>query len=364
MDAPSEDPAEIRAALERGAIARVLILRAARVGDTLHVRPALALLRRALPTAHLVFVCSEYAAAAARGAEVDHVVPWRHKGRSPGALLARRRSLAELRRLGPFDLLLGLEDKPWGRRLARSLGIRYWHASSTAGEHVVERKAGVLTPLALWNPQLDIPPPIRWSPGEAALRRAQALLAELPRPWIGLQAGSHAGRSRFAPRRRRDPAPEWLAAVGRLALEASGGSVVLHAGLGGSEGRAARRLVEAIGSQGGRRALLLQDLGLEEIGATLGLLDGLVSANTGPAHLAAAQAVPLVLLEGPSTPAARPWRAAETTRIINLELPCSPCRGTAHGRRCPVPRCLDEIRPEQVVAQLRELRATDQRAAT
>ena len=67
LSAPSQDATEIRDALGAGAIRRVLVIRAARVGDTLHVRPALELLRQALPDAELVFLASDYALPAARG---------------------------------------------------------------------------------------------------------------------------------------------------------------------------------------------------------------------------------------------------------------------------------------------------------
>ena len=58
---PKTDPAAIRAGLAAGSIRRVLAVRVARVGDTLHVRPALELLRAALPEAFVAFLCSDQA---------------------------------------------------------------------------------------------------------------------------------------------------------------------------------------------------------------------------------------------------------------------------------------------------------------
>jgi ADP-heptose:LPS heptosyltransferase len=339
----------VRAAIGAGEVRRVVVARVARVGDTLHVRPALDLLAAALPGARVTFLASEYALAAARGAAAAEVVVW-PKGRSPWAALARARTARALLAAGAVDLWLGLEDKPWGRRLAARLGARFFHADSTAGAHVVERKAGVLAPLGLWDGATP-PPPVRWTPQPGARDRARERLAALPRPVVGLQVGSHAMLGLFAPRRRRDPQPAWVAEVGHALRGALGAGVVVHGGAGGAERRAARDAHARLTARG-VPALLVEGLDLEGLGGVLGALDAYVSANTGPAHLAAACGTPVVLLEGPSTSAARPWRA-DKVDVINLGLPCSPCRGSAHGRACALPRCLDDVPPARVVAAVR-----------
>lgn len=349
-DPPSEDPAAIREALARGEVRRVVAARVARVGDTLHVRPALELLAAALPAVRVTLLASDYALPAARGAAAAEVLA-APRGRSPRALLGRRRLARTLRASGPVDLWLGLEDKPWARRLARSLGCRFFHATSTAGEHVVERKAGVLAPLGLW--QGGAPPPVRWRPLDAALAAARARLAPLPRPIVGLQVGSHAMGGLLAPRRRRDPSPDWVRGAGQALHAALGAGVVVQAGAGGAERRAAREAHAAL-LRAGVPALLLDGLDLEALGGALAALDLYVSANTGPAHLAAACGTPLVLLEGPSTAAARPW-GAERVDVVNLDLACSPCRGSPHGRACLTPRCLDDVPFARVVAAARQI---------
>ena len=321
----------------------------ARVGDTLHVRPALELLRDALPDATLVFLCSEYAESVAQGSAADVIVPFPHKGRSLAHAMRRRSVRRRLKALGPFDLWLGLEDKPLGRKLAAQLGCRFWHSTSTGGTHVVECKAGVLAGLDLWD-AAQTPPRISWSPAGLS-----SVLADLPRPRIGLQAGSHGSRGWRKPRRRRDPEPEWLAGVAEHLGRELGGSLVIHAGAGGVEAKVAA-LAEHRLQGGSLPTRVLSGLDLNALGAALRELDVFVTTNTGPAHMAAAVGTPVVLLEGPSPKTvARPWRVADRLRVINLELDCSPCGGTAHGRRCTVPRCLDEIDPERILAEVRSL---------
>ncbi len=351
-EAPVEDPAAIRSALAAGEIKRILVARMARVGDTLHVRPALELLRSALPDAVVVFLCSEYAQAVARGSAVDEIVAYPHKGRSPGHFLRRRNARRRLEGLGPFDLWLGLEDKPLGRKLAAGLRCRFWHSTSTVGTHVVECKAGVLAGLDLWDSK-QVPPEIHWTPRSS--EGAAGLLAELPRPRIGLQAGSHGSKGWRTPRRRRDPEPEWLAAVAETLGRGLGGSLVIHAGSGGVEAKVAA-LAECRLQGGALPTRVLSGLDLDALGIALSELDVFVTTNTGPAHMAAAVGTPVVLLEGPSPKdVARPWRVDGRLRTINLGLECSPCGGTVHGRRCTVPRCIDEIDGAQILEAVRAL---------
>lgn len=345
------DPRAIRDAIARGEVRRVVVARVARLGDTLHARPTVELVAAALPAAQLRFLVSAPTAAAARGLPAD-VVPWDRGRLSWSAWSARRAARAAL--AGQVDLWLGLDEKALGRELARASGARLFHAASTAGAHLVERKAGVLHPLGLWDGTTP-PPSVRWSPLPAEAAAATARLAGLPPLRVGLQVGSHAvAAGLLAPRRRRDPSDGWLLAAARALHERLGAGVVVHGGTGGPERRAARRLVAALEAER-RPVVLAEGLDVEALGATLGALSAFVSANTGPLHLAAAAGAPVVLLDGPSTPLAHPWRAAGGSRVLSLGLPCSPCRGTAHGRACPAPRCLDDLPAERVVEAVRAL---------
>lgn len=348
-----EEPAAIRTAIERGEVRRVLAVRVARLGDTLAVLPALELLRAALPAAEVALLASAYAAPLLRGLPVDRVLAWPHKGRGPAAWLARRRAAAALAARGAPDLWLGLEDKVWGRRLAARLGARFTWATSPLAGHLVERKAGVLRPLGLWT--RGPAPWVRLAPDPALREELRARIAALPRPRVGLQAGSYAPALRWR-ERRRDPRPEWLTAFGALAAQELGASFVLQAGLGGAETRAARATAARLASAGAK-VLLLEGLDAPRLHALLAELDLLVSPNTGPAHIATAAGTPVVLLEGPSTALARPWCPPERLAVISLGMACSPCRGTVHGRLCQVPRCLDELAPAAALAAARGLLA-------
>ena len=79
----------------------------------------------------------------------------------------------------------------------------------------------------------------------------------------------------------------------------------------------------------------------------------IVVGNTGPAHLAAAVATPVVSLYAPTVPAVRwrPWMVPH--ELLYVDVPCAGCR----ARECPVPGhpCLNGLEVDDVVAAVDRL---------
>ncbi|GAA0445438.1 glycosyltransferase family 9 protein [Streptomyces sp. NPDC046215] len=133
------------------------------------------------------------------------------------------------------------------------------------------------------------------------------------------------------------PARAWSAhrATRAVAALAAAGHRVVVTG-----GTAERELTRTVA---GRHAL---DLGgrtaLPELAAVLTAASTVVTGNTGPAHLAAAVATPVVCLFAPVVPADR-WAPYQVPHVL-LGHQDAPCAGS-RARTCPVPGhpCLDAV---------------------
>lgn len=118
---------------------------------------------------------------------------------------------------------------------------------------------------------------------------------------------------------------------------------------------------------------LLPDVPALTIGATIDIvalalllpqLDGVISVDTGPAHLALALRVPTVVLCGGGHPRRFfPWPGATSAVVLNQPMPCEGCFARCH---LPQPECLTGIPPTDVVEALLHISsaaATDREAA-
>ncbi|MEE6282042.1 glycosyltransferase family 9 protein [Georgenia sp. MJ170] len=146
----------------------------------------------------------------------------------------------------------------------------------------------------------------------------------------------------------RATTPEHAGAIA-TALLTAGWDVVLTGGPG------EQPLAPAPQSPDGRRAVDLT--GRTDLAQLAAVLDGaacVVVGNTGPAHLAAAVATPVVSLFSPVVPAER-WAPYGVPSVV-LGDQQAPCRGS-RARECPVPGhpCLTGIHPTQVVAAVSSL---------
>jgi lipopolysaccharide heptosyltransferase I len=75
----------------------------------------------------------------------------------------------------------------------------------------------------------------------------------------------------------------------------------------------------------------------------------LITTDSGPMHLAAAVATPVIALFGPTDPA-RTGPYGDGHTIIRTALPCSPC----FLKKCATRKCMEDIMPEQVFAVIEE----------
>ncbi len=343
---------------------RVLVLRLERIGDLLMTHEALAVLRHRLPAAEIDLVVGSWNGALARAMTVANRVdlldaPWLARDR-PGSTWTRLRSHARGWRRHGYDLAINLEPD------IRSNLLLWWSGASRRVGFFTGGGGALLTDAAAYDPALHthdnavrlvglaapapaaaLPVSPRLQLPDAATERARRLLA----PAAGAMCvGIHASGGR--------PVKQWhlrrFAEVA-TALGREDGATIVLTGAPADAGIVSE--VEA-GIPADVRVLNVCDQGgVLDLAAVLEQLAVLVTGDTGPMHLAAAVGTPVVALFGPSVPARYAPRTA-SSRIVRVDLPCSPCnRIRLPPARCRghVPDCLDGISAAHVIAVTRGL---------
>jgi heptosyltransferase-2 len=335
--------------------ARILVIRAGALGDTLMATPALRALRNRYPEAELDFLCSP----AAR------------------PLLAANPCITRLFTLRQRHVPHWLSPEKW--RLARELRNRRYDLAvvleSTDAYHDLARRAGAARILSIrdtFDPALhsvannlraagfegQAVPPMELPVAAADAERAASLLGPLPRPRIGLHAG-------YGPPRRKDRVQQserlkgWGAEnFARLAqrLRAQHRASLVITGGHGDLPEAARIAAQA----GPPEPLVLAGrTSVGELAAVIAQLDLLVSVDSGPAHMAAALRTPLVVLWGPAIlEQVQPLGDPARIRLLRHPVFCAPCYGTPMMKTCRRNICMEAISPQRVAKEVESLLTT------
>jgi ADP-heptose:LPS heptosyltransferase len=146
---------------------------------------------------------------------------------------------------------------------------------------------------------------------------------------------------------KRYPASAWAEAAGQL-----WNSGILCGLIGGPEDR--EQIME-VSSRIGRlpHLRMVQPLDLPATAALIGSLDGLLSVDTGLAHIAMAQDVPTVALIGGGHPKRFfPWPIQRRAVVLNHSMPCEGCRLRCHLREA---ECVTRIDPMEIAGAMARL---------
>ena len=352
-------PAGIRTAEVR----RVLLVRLSALGDVVNALPALTALRRMLPDAHIAWAVEPPCDQLLRGHPLlDEViaVPRRELAarlRSPLRWPEFTRGMRELRRdlrRPRFDVTVDLQGNlrsgivtwlsgarhrigpgPGGGKelshLAYTLRVRLPERTI----HRVERGLLILSALGEVPPD---PEPVLRIP-DATRAFAREFYAEHLADADAV-AALHPGVSGFGSYKQWPP--ERFTELIDM-LNGRGVRCLLTWGPG------ERQLCERIAS-GTDAVVGPETKSLAELVAMIGRADVFVGADSGPARLAWAAGTPTVAIFGPKDPAVY-GPTGERSRVVQIDLPCRPCR----RRTCPDPRCVTDIPAEavfQAVCQL------------
>lgn len=346
---------------------RVLIVRLSAIGDVVHVLPALAALRRAMPDAHLAWIVESLSAPLLEGHPMlDELIVyprarWRRQGYLRSLAGDARRFFGEMRRRR-FDVAIDFQGLtksaiiPWLSKIPTRIGyggddgreISRWFYTARPTppdeiRHVVHRNLYLLTALGVTAPALEFLFPDFSAEREQVSRLLEEQGIGADERLVLLNPGAGWETKRW-------PAEYFGRLAARIARDL-GRSVLLTWGPG-------------------EEALIEQALGevpadvrphvhraprttLREFVALLDRCLVMVGGDTGPVHLAAARGVPVVAIYGGSDPKRNSPLGHKLVRVLdNPEVECYPCWQV----RCdnPPPRCLTTIAPETVLQAIRE----------
>lgn len=354
-----------RAARRRGGGTRFLIVQTAKIGDLVYATPLWRIIKATHPDARVTLLANPAAAAlVATDGQLDkiHTV-------DAAALrgLAGKWRLARLIRRGRYDVALCLTPSLglavallWGlvprvillvpdvagvtfRTLAR-LAVRVSHRRGEPLAEAYARLAAAAGVTGDMRCRTLLPP-------QGARERVQEFLEARRVPPGAVLVG-------IAPA-AGNPVKQWLperaAALADRIVTDGGGRVVFI----GSE--ADRGLVGAILGRmaASSRAASIDAAGalaLQDLPALLSRLTLLISADSGPLHIAEAVGVPAVIIGGPADLRERDLRTQHI--LVQPDLPCVPCVSAfAAPYACPLQhhRCIEDTTVAEVWAAVRTM---------
>lgn len=329
---------------------RILVRGPTWVGDVIMATPALRALRRAKPSAEIVFEGRPFMGELlANHPSIDRFLPEEDR-----RVFARSRVLRAER----FDAAVLLPDSvrsalaPWLARipvrvgysrdpLRRALLTQSLAPPSVDGERVpismIERYLRVVRLLGCEGAGEELDLVVDEGVRERVRRR---LAAEGIDGYFVVTPGANFGASKLW------PAGHFASACDRLSRQ-HGLRAVLAPGPG--EEATAR----AIADEMSELALLLVEpvTGLAALAALIDDARLLLTNDTGPRHIAVAFGTPAVVLMGPTDPR-HTAHLLERQRVLREDVDCSPC----HLKVCPIDhRCMTRLSPERAVKAAEEL---------
>jgi len=339
---------------------RILLIRLREIGDVVFTTPAVHALHSRFPDAHLTYIVEPHAAPlVAANPHLDEVIVAPRNGVIADLRLARRL------RASRFDLAIDFHGGPRASlltwlsgapvRLGYDIAWRSWMYTRRVARpralrprHSVENQWDLLAGLEMPAPDRSTFPVEMHVDADAA-RRVEVRLRE-----AGVEAGDRlvvihvSAGNPF----RRWPIDSFAALSAALVARDSRRRVIVTSGP--SERDAAARVIDRararLSSGDGVRVVACGDFSLTELRALVDRAALFIGGDSGPLHVAATSAVPIVALYGPTLPArSAPWREprfiAEAVEI--RDLPCRPC-----DQRVCAPgdfRCLTSLEPERVI---------------
>ena len=345
----------------------VLLIRLRLIGDVVLSTPVVRALRRQFPDAKLTYLVERDAAPVVeRNPHLDDVIVI-ERSRGLARFLHDVRLAWQLRRRR-FDVVIDMHGGPRSSWLTFASGApqrvgydvpgRSWMYTRTVGRaRDLRPRHSVMNQWDLLGGIVDAAPDpdpardaVEMALDPAADRRIAERLAQ-----AGVDASHelvviHVSASNPF---RRWPEPAFVEVVARLAGASPRRRLVMSSGPSDRDaaGRIAAAAREKLAQSEASRILEFGEFDLKELRALIGRSRLFIGGDTGPLHIAATTATPVVAVYGPTLPVrSTPWRdPAIFTASVEIEgLPCRPC-----DQRVCEPgdyRCLTTLQPQDVLA--------------
>ncbi len=330
---------------------RILLIKPSSLGDVIHALPVLHGLRMRFPDAHIAWLISTACAPLIRHhPEISEVIEFdrRRYGRISRSLRISREFagfVADLR-ARRFDLAIDLQGLfrsgfltfasgapvRIGFRRAREFAWLFYTREIPVSDpdvHAVDRNYAVSGLLGF----ADVPIRFDLAVTEAERRQARDLLRGAgihpDRPFVAVLPGARWDTKRWLPER-------YASALSRLTVEYGVRCVLLGAP---DEADLCSTIASQVTADNSLRPVSLGGgTGLRELVAILEHAAVVLCQDSAPAHVAAALGRPTVCILGP-TNARRTGPYGSGARLIQADLPCSPCylRSLSHcqfGHEC------------------------------
>lgn len=346
---------------------RILVVRAGALGDTLMATPVLRALEQKHPGCEIDFLCSAPAAPLlAHNPHLSRVFTLARRN-VPFALCPEKWRLAAQLRRRSYDLAVLLESAPVFEALVRRSGARriatFRDIDFDPRRHSIVNNLRVAGMTEAQDPESkvqglagDCDPALDMELciAEEDERTVEQWLATAP-PGTRL-IGMHAGYGPAA-RKQKDQSQRlkgWdianFARLARMLIE-RGFTIVLT---GSPEDRAdSERIADDLP---GRFFQLAGRTTVGQLAAVIRRCELFVSVDSGPAHMAAALAVPLVVLWGPSRlEQVRPVSSHSSVGIVRHAVSCAPCYDTPMMKSCRRNICMEAISPERVFREIQAI---------
>ncbi len=341
------DPARVK---------NILVVSSTAIGDTLLSTPAIRALHQRYPRAHLTgHIRDKYLELFANNPHLDEIIPYYggyHRFLHTVLALRRRRpdAVAILHGNGPQAIPMAyLSGAPFVVRIPNRSEYRYLLSNqeqSTANEcnpeeHGIHDRLRTAALLSAPSNNKRMVLVVEDSSRREVADYLQAKGFANASPLIGFQVAASTVSRMWMKER--------FAQLGRQLLDKSPHSKIIITG-SPQECAYCREVADMIDSP--RVLVSAGELSLKQVPAMLEKLDLLLTGDTGVMHMAIALGTPTVSLFAVADP--RKSAACydrDKHLVISKDKTCDPCP----GKKCPYPKCMEQIEVEEVFAAVQQL---------